>query len=131
MNEAGKCAGDEDLAAEFLAEFADERRFREFAGLDFTAGKLPFQGEVLVSWALGDEHTAAGVLQDGTDDGEGRKRWHGGQTGGWGRGDEGMKGGFPSSVISLLVPRTPDSSKGGDGPIREGLSYVWHIPVVG
>ena len=81
VDEAGKGATDDDLAAELLEEFADERGFGEFAGFDFAAGEFPFQREVLVDGTLGDEHATGGVLQDGADDWDGRKRRHGGGAG--------------------------------------------------
>ena len=77
VGEAREGTDDEDVAAEFFAEFADERVIGRLAGLDFAAGEFPFQREVLVRGALGDEHATSGVLEDGADDGDGGGRRHG------------------------------------------------------
>ncbi len=72
----GQRADDFDLDAEFLAEFAGEGGGGRFVRLDFSAGKFPLEGEVLVRGALGDEHAARAVLEDGGDDRKGKFAHH-------------------------------------------------------
>ncbi len=64
-------ADDRGVATEFLVEFAEEGVGGRLPGLDFAAGKFPFEGEVFVRGALGDEDAAGGVFDDGAGDGEG------------------------------------------------------------
>lgn len=71
VREAREGADDLGGAAEFLAEFAEECGLGGLTGLNLAAGKFPFQREVLVRGALGDEHAATSVLDDGGDDGNG------------------------------------------------------------
>ena len=66
VDEAREGAEQVDFVAEFLAEFARERGGGRFAGFDLTAGKLPFQREVLVrgccatsTWPAASSMTAA------------------------------------------------------------------------
>src|SRR5712671_7149047 len=57
--EAGLAHGDTD----FLVQFADQRCFRTFAGLDLAAGKLPQARERLALRPLRDQHALVGVDQ--------------------------------------------------------------------
>ncbi len=57
--EAGFLHGD----ADFLVQFADQRRFRPLAGLDLAAGKFPQAGERLAWRPLRDQHALVGVDQ--------------------------------------------------------------------
>lgn len=82
VEEAGQGADDDGLAAELLAQFAEEGGRRGLAGLDLAAGEFPFQAEVFVGGPLGEENQAGVILDDGTDDGE--RRGGGGRHGGRG-----------------------------------------------
>ena len=79
VREARQGAREDEVAAEFLADFAEERGLRCLTGFDLAAGKFPLEGEVLVRGSLGDEHAAGIVLDDGADDGN-RGGSHGGQS---------------------------------------------------
>ena len=59
-----------DAAAEFFLELAMEGGLGGFTGLKFAAGELPFESEVFVRRALGDEDAAGGVFDQGADDGD-------------------------------------------------------------
>lgn len=69
VDEVGQGAGDGDGAAQFLVDLADEGGGGEFAGFDFAAGEFPLEREVFVRGALGDEDSAGGIFEDGTDNG--------------------------------------------------------------
>ena len=73
VEEGLKGAGDDGGAAEFFGEFAEEGGGVGFAGLDLAAGKFPFETEVFVGGALGDEDAAGTVFEHGADDGDGRR----------------------------------------------------------
>ncbi len=77
VDEAREGANDEGVAAEFLAEFAEQSGFRRLAGLELAAGEFPFEREVFVRGALGDENATCGVFDDGTGDRQGRFNHHG------------------------------------------------------
>lgn len=69
VDDGGEGADDVGVAAEFLVEFAAQCGLRRLAGLELAAGEFPFEGEVFVRGALGDEDAAGGVFDDGTGDG--------------------------------------------------------------
>lgn len=70
VDEGQEGVADDDLATEFLAQLAGEGGFGRLTGFNLAAGKLPFQGEVFLGRALGDEDLAGPVFEDGADDGE-------------------------------------------------------------
>jgi hypothetical protein len=77
VDEAREGANDEGVAVEFLAEFAEQSGFRRLAGLELAAGEFPFEREVFVRGALGDEDATCGVFDDGTGDRQRRFDHHG------------------------------------------------------
>lgn len=62
-------------AAQFFADLAMEGAFRRLAGLHLAARKLPFQAQMLVRGALGEQQVTCLILKEGANDGE---RWTGG-----------------------------------------------------
>lgn len=72
VSEARQGTLDDDRAAEFLHDFADDGRLGRFGRLHFATGKFPLEGEVLVRGALGNQHAARVILDDGADDGNRR-----------------------------------------------------------
>jgi hypothetical protein len=71
-NERGQASG-LDIDAQFLAQFADQRRFRPLAGLDLAAGELPKARERLARRPAGDQHPAVHIDQGGGDDQDDRR----------------------------------------------------------
>ena len=72
---AGQGTQDGDFAAKFLLGLAGQRGLGWFAGFDFSPGKFPFEGEMLVRRPLRDQE-AAPAFDEGTDNRDG-----GGQVG--------------------------------------------------
>jgi hypothetical protein len=105
----GQRAEEGDGDVEFFTEFAMERGFGGFAGLDFAAGKFPFSAEVFVRGALGHEHVAV-AFDEGADDAEGRTEighsdfmWKAGNQEGRRQGKRGIgPDSFPDFLISTF-----------------------------
>ena len=76
VEERGKGVEVFDLAAEFLADFADEGVGGWFTGLEFAAGEFPFEAQVFVGGTPGDQHAAV-ALDGGARDRNGDSFGHG------------------------------------------------------
>ena len=70
--DVGDMGADNGGYAEFLVEFSGQGLLGAFAGLDFTAGKLPLRGHGLVGAALPDEDFTAAYDQGRGDEAKGR-----------------------------------------------------------
>lgn len=73
--EARQGAGDDDFAAELLADFADDGGGGILPGFDFAAGKFPLERQVLVGGTLGQEQKPI-AFDHGADNGDGSGSGH-------------------------------------------------------
>ena len=64
-----------DLATELFLDFANNGGGGGFAGFNFSAGKLPFVGEMFMGWSLGDEQPAI-FFDEGANNRNGRRGSH-------------------------------------------------------
>lgn len=64
-------AEDFEVAGELFTDLAEKRGRGLLVGFDFAAGEFPFEAEVLVGRALGDEHAAVDVDDERANDGDG------------------------------------------------------------
>lgn len=69
--DAGNGGADDAMDAQFFVELAGEGLLGTFAGLDFAAGKLPFEGHNLVGAALADKHLIIANDERGGDKAQG------------------------------------------------------------
>ncbi len=71
---AGQGMSDGEYTAQFFLNFPVESLFGRFARFDFAARELPFQAEVFMAGALGEQDLAMGIGDDCADDEEGMGR---------------------------------------------------------